>query len=215
MLKKRTKYIIALVVILILGYNSVYFKSLQEVKAAESVGQFNAEAFTRTFWKEKLMPATENAVEIGKLIGLLQTQKEQTFEKHSHALGIGNLRYFLVKGEGEITDINENVVSLSLENKEKESKATDIQIATEFVYGNAVRDALGLLKINDFNSTMDLNNISEEINKKIRNEVIPPFKAQVKKGSKVAFVGAIELNKKHLNLENIEVIPVELKIVEE
>ena len=213
MLKKRSKYIIALVVILVLGYNSVYFKSLQEVKAAESEGQFDAEAFTRTFWKEKLMPATENAVELSKLIDLLQTQKEQTFEKHSHALGIGNLRYFLVKGEGEITDINENIVFLSLENKE--SKATDIQLATEFVYGNAVRDALGLLKINDFNSTMDLNNISEEINKKIRTEVIPPFKAQAKKGNKVAFVGAVELNKKHLNLENIEVIPVELRIIEE
>lgn len=59
---------------------------------------------------------------------------------------------------------------------------------------------------------MDFNNVSAELNKIIREKVLPPFKQQAKKGNTVEFSGAVELNKEHLKLSDIEVIPVETKI---
>lgn len=88
-------------------------------------------------------------------------------------------------------------------------------MATEFVYGNAVRDAVGTLDLNDFTNTMDLNNVSAEINRKIRQEVIPHFLTNVQKGMVVQFAGAVELNQKFLDLEDIEIIPVSVTIVQQ
>jgi predicted lipoprotein len=80
------------------------------------------------------------------------------------------------------------------------------------VYGNAVRDASGLIDINEFTNTTDLNNVSAEINNIIRKEVLPPFMAKMKKGDVISFYGAIELNKEHLKTDKIEIIPISLSI---
>ena len=153
--------------------------------------------------------ALNNAVDINSLRAMLLADINKTFDTHSHALGIGNVKYFLIKGEGEITCINENDVTILVKADSAQHAYT---IATEFVYGNALRDASGLISLNEFNSTMDINNVSEETNKIVRNEVLPPFKKTIKKGDVVQFFGAIELNKEHLDVENIEIIPISLKI---
>ena len=211
MLKKGIKYTLALILLLVVGYNSVYIKKLSEVKAAATAGKFDAVAYAQTFWREKLTPNLAKATDLPHLLAMLNTDKESAFKNYSHALGIGNLRYFLVKGEGRITAITENDISVALR---PDSVGQDLKIATEFVYGNAVRDALGILSINDFSNTMDMNNVSAELNKIIRTEIIPPFRTQAKKGNVVAFTGAIELNQAHLRLDEIEIIPVSLNLVQ-
>jgi len=202
---KTIKYIISLIVIVVVAYNSVYFKKLDEVKAARSAKDFNADAYAQTFWSNKLIPNLNKAIDLNQLTALLSNDAEKTFNTYSHALGIGNLRYFLVKGKGTITSINQDDIAVSLD-----SSKQSITVATEYIFGNAVRDATGLININEFNNTMDFNNISAELNKIIREKVLPPFKQQAKKGDRIAFTGAIELNKEHLDLSNIEVMPVRI-----
>ena len=207
-MKKTLKYIIGFILVIAVAYNSVYFKKLDEVKAAASK-DFDAKAYARKYFDGKLLPALSNATELNQLLALLQQDKEKTFDKYSHALGIGNIRYFLVKGEGEIVSINENDITISLK---ADSSKKDVQIATEFVFGNAIRDASGLIDINDFKNTMDFNNVSAELNKIVRSDVLPAFKTAAKKGQVVQFAGAVELNRAHLNVQQIEVVPVSLKI---
>jgi len=202
---KAVKYIVAVVIIAVVAYNSVYFKKLDEVKAARSAKDFNADAYAQTFWSNKLIPNLNKAIDLNQLTALLSNDAEKTFNTYSHALGIGNLRYFLVKGKGTITSINEDDIAVSLD-----SSKQSITVATEYIFGNAVRDATGLININEFNNTMDFNNVSAELNKIIRQKVLPPFKQKVKKGNIIEFTGAVELNKEHLDLSNIEVIPVRI-----
>src|SRR5215471_21076164 len=204
---KATKYIIIVVVIAVVAYNSVYFKKLDEVKASKAASEFNAAQYAQTFWNTKLIPNLNKAIDITKLSTKLSTDAAKTFNNYSHALGIGNLRYFLVSGKGTITSINEDDISV-LPDSSKQS----IAIATEYVFGNAVRDATGLININEFNNTMDFNNVSAEINKIIREKVLLSFKSNAKKGNKIKFVGAIELNKEHLDLSHVEIVPIEIKI---
>ena len=89
----------------------------------------------------------------------------------------------------------------------------EIKIATEYIFGNGIRDATGLVNLNDFSNTTDLSNISSAINKMIRKNVVPPFRAAVKTGDQIAFIGAIALNEAHLDVKNIELLPVSLKII--
>jgi len=198
-----------MIALLLVCYNSVYFKKLNEVKALSSK-DFDAKSYATKYFNTKLIPALNNAVEINQLIALLQKDKEKTFDKFSNALGIGNNRFFLIKGEGEITAINENDISVLVKTNLSERK---VLIETVFVFGNAIRDAPGLIDINEFKNTMDFNNVSAELNNIVRSKVLPPFKAKAKKGDAVQFFGAIELNREYPDLENIEIIPVSLKLI--
>ena len=205
---KAVKYIIPVILILVIAYNSVYFKKLDEVKANKNASVFNPALYAQGFWNAKLLPGINKALAITELSTLLIDEPAKTFDKYSHALGIGNLRYFLVKGKGTITSVNADDISVSLD-----SSSQHITLATEYIFGNAVRDATGLISITEFNNTMDFNNVSAEINKIIREKVLPPIKKQAKKGDVISFTGAIELNKEHLDLSDIEVVPVEIKIL--
>lgn len=200
---KPIRYLLYIAVIALLAYNSVYFKKLDEVKAGTAA--FDAAGYAKDFWEKKLTPAFSKAVDLNTLTTLLKTDKEKAFKEHSHALGIGNIRYFLVKGEAIVSSVDENEVKLEAGEKE-------VRIATEYIFGNAVRDASGAIDINAFTNSMDFNNVSAEINKLIREKVVPPFKSKVKKGDRVAFHGAIELNREHLQVNDIEIIPVSLQI---
>jgi predicted lipoprotein len=205
---EAAKYIILIIVIVVVAYNSVYFKKLDEVKASKAATEFNPTRYAQTFWDNKLMPGLNKAVDVVQLANMLSKDTAKAFNTYSHALGIGNLRYFLVKGKGTIISINEDDVSISID-----SSKQNIKIATEYIFGNGVRDATGLININEFNNTMDFNNVSAEINKIIREKVLPSFKSNAKMGSKIEFVGAIELNKEHLDLSDIEVIPVKVSVI--
>lgn len=204
---KVAKYIIAVVAILVVGYNSVYFRKLDAVKASLTAKEFNAAQYAQTFWTSKLRPNLNKAIDIARLTALLRTDADKTFTTYSHALGIGNLRYFLVKGKGTIISVNDDDISVLLR---PDTSRQTILLATEYIFGNAVRDATGLININEFNNTMEFNNVSAELNKIIRQKVLPSLKQKAKKGNEIEFTGAIELNKEHLDLSRIEVVPVEV-----
>lgn len=201
------KYIIGLILILFLGYHSVYFEKLDVVKAATDAKTFDPKGYARSFWDEKLLPNLDQAVSLFELVSQLKSEPEKAFEAHSHALGVGNIRYFLIRGEAKIIEVKEDELLIQLE---VDSMITS-RLATEFIFGNAVRDASGLININEFTNTMDFNQVSAEINEIIRNEVVPEFKKQVQVGDLISFVGAIELNQERLNLEEIEIIPIQIQ----
>lgn len=202
---KELRYFVVAIIIGVVVWNSVYFKKLDEVKASQGAGGFNAEKYADNFWNSKLMPATNNAIDISQLTTLLKNDEAKAFEDHSHALGIGNLRYFLIKGTSVVDSVLEDKIVVLINDQK-------LFLATELIFGNAVRDATGLININEFVNTMDFNNVSAEINKIIRETVLPSFKGKVKKGDKIEFVGAIELNREHVETKDIEVIPVKIQI---
>lgn len=205
---KKKKLTIALALLGVIAlYNSVYIDKLDVVKAKATKDQFDAVTYARTLFAEKIPTKFSKALEISHLTELLESKPEITFKEHSNALGIGNIRYFLTSGKGVVKTISDNYVTLTINQQ-------TVNIATEYVFGNAVRDASGLVDIAAFTNTMDFNNISAEINKIIRKEVIPSFKHRVKMGDTVEFIGAVEFNQKHLNLSKIEIIPILLKIGE-
>ncbi|EHQ27452.1 putative lipoprotein DUF2291 [Mucilaginibacter gracilis] len=204
-MRKEIKYAIWFVIIIFIGYNSVYFRKLSELKATGKT--FNAVAYAQDLLTNKLPAVTEKAITLDELITQLKVSPANTFAENGHVLSIGSTKFFMVKGTGTITDMDDSDVKLST------IAHNDFQIATEFVFGNAIRDASGLVDLNDFTNTVDLSNISSEINKIIRAKVIPPFKSAAKKGDKIEFTGAVELNQAHLNLNDIEMLPVSLKII--
>lgn len=204
-MKKAVKYILAIVLVILIASNSVYFKKLSDVKAS-ATKQFDAAKYARNYLNTQLIPAANKAPQADDLLALLKSQPDTAFKKYSHGLDIGNIRFFMVQGQGIVTSVDENDVYVLTKDKQA------IKIAIEYVFGNALRDAPGLININDFATTIDLNNTAAEVDKIVKTEIVPPFKSKVKAGDKITFAGAFELNQEHINLDKIEIIPVVLNI---
>lgn len=204
-MNKTAKYLIGVALLGMVAYNSVYFKRLDEVKAVGAGGgtAFAAAPYADRFWNSQLLPKSPTlATDLTTLLSLLKSDKDKAFDAHSQALGIGNIRYFLVKGEGTVTAISPNDVTVTLPSGE------NVHLATEFIFGNAARDASGLIKINEFDNTTDLNSVSAELNEIIRKKVVPSLKTESKPGRKLSFIGAMELNRAHLHLDNLTLVPI-------
>ena len=204
-MKKGRKYSIVLAIVGIVIYSSVYFRPLDQKLAEGKEITFDAKSFVDGIWENELFAAYDSAPDLSVLLDQLKSDPELTFELESKSLGIGNIGYFKVKGEGLVLNVNENNLMLLVGDQV-------VELETEFIFGNAIRDASGLIQVNDYDKTSDFNLISETINDKIRTEVIPGLRANVKKGNIVLFQGAIELNKAHLDLNQLEVIPVSIQI---
>jgi len=209
-MNKYIKYLVLIVFIGLVAHKSVFVKKLSAMKVATDE-KFDAVAFSKKLWEEKLPAKISSAVDLSTFIKAAQTNPADAFSKYSNALGISNYRYALIQAEGVVTVINEDDITLQI--KMVDTLMT-VKLATEFIYGNAIRDASGLVDVKDFPNTMDLNNISEELNKMVRKTVLPPFKATVKKGDKLIVIGAIEIHKEHIKWNELEIIPVRLQIVQ-
>ncbi|MEO6230552.1 MAG: DUF2291 domain-containing protein [Ferruginibacter sp.] len=207
-MNKYLTYGLLAVAFVLVAYNSVYFKKLSAMTVI-STGKFDAGKFTKKLWAERLPAKLDSAIALNDLIVAVKANPADAFSKYSNTLGIGNYRYCLVKVTGVATEINPDDITIAVNSAEP---SMNIKLATEYVYGNAIRDASGLVDIKDFSNNMDLNNISAELNKKVREEVLPAFKSTVKKGDTVQVIGAIELNKEHIKFNDLELIPVQLKI---
>jgi predicted lipoprotein len=204
---RSLKYVGLLLLLIFIGYHSVYFKSLKDVK--EKGDGFAAAAYAERFFREQLVPLSDSAIRLADLMVLLKNNKEAAFNQYGYALSIGSIRYFLVKGNGTVIDVNPNIVGVRL----ADTAGTTLNLVTEFVFGNAIRDASGKITLSEFSNLSDVNNISMELNKIVRTKVLPPFKKAVAAGDTILFYGALELNKERLNLDEVEIIPIQLQIV--
>jgi predicted lipoprotein len=209
-MNKYIKYGLLIAVIALLGYKSVYFEKLSTRKN-NTAAAFDAVGFSKKLWEEKMPAKMDSAVQLTTLINAINKEGETAINKYTNALAIGNYRYALVKLDGTVTDVKEDEVLISV--KHNDSLIT-VNLATEFVYGNAIRDASGLVQVKDFPNTNDLNSVSEELNKIIRSGVLPSFKSAIKKDDKVNIVAALQINKEHIHWQGIELLPVRLQIVQ-
>ena len=208
-MKKLFSYILVLLLIAFVGYQSVYFKKLSTLDLGQA-GKFDAIAHAQKLWSGQLTNKLDSAIAFPDLAAALQQNPEAAFEQHAHAMAIGNYRYSLVRVNGRISQSGADEMIIDVPHADS---LLQFRLATEYVYGNAIRDASGLLDIRDFSSTADLNTISEEMNRMVRTTVLPPFKQQVKQGDSIEVTGAVEFNKAHVRISDLELIPVRIKII--
>ena len=209
-MKRIVKYILIVLVIGLVGYRSIYFEKLSVVKNKKE-DKFDAADYSKKLWNERLPLKLDSAIEFTEFIKAIEADPVNAFARYSNAIGIGNYRNSLVKATVTVAIINEDEIIVQILHADSLLNA---RLATEYVYGNAIRDASTLVDIKNFTNTTDLNNISEELNRTVRTQVLPSFKKQIKQDDKIEIVAAVELNKAHVSFTDLELIPVRLKIIQ-
>lgn len=200
---KLFKYILVLAALLFLGYNSVYFEKLSEVRAQEETA-FDFQAFAENLYYEGLLKKVQ-PVDLSELLSAIQTDTEGTFEEFGNRLGIGNSAYFMVRCTGEISKITEGQIELAIDSIQT------IRVDTKYIFGNALRDASGLVQLTDFKTNAEFNKVSEALNALIRKKVIPEVVQQLQQGDPVEVAGAVKLSKKDLDQPNVIITPAQIK----
>lgn len=206
MVQKIIKYFLILLFFGLLLYNAVYFKKISEMQVSKIATVFDAKAYAKTYLLEKIPAAKKEAVAVSDLLSAMKKDSKKAFTDFSHFQNEGDMKYFFVKGEGKVTAIDEEFVTL------KTASGAEIKLAIQYIFGNTSRDCSGLISIDDFSNTMDLNNVSEEINKLIKAEIVAPFTAKVQKGDSVSFLGGIELSQSNPKTDKMEIVPLQFEI---
>lgn len=206
MLQKIIKYFLIILFFGLIMYNAVYFKKISEMQVSKIETVFDAKAYAKTYLLEKIPANKKEAVAVSDLLSAMKKDSKKAFKDFSHFQNEGDMKYFFVKGEGKVTAIDEEFVMLKI------ASGTEIKLAIQYIFGNTSRDCSGLISIDDFSNTMDLNNVSEEINKLIKAEIVTPFTAKVQKGDSISFLGGIELSQSNLKTDKIEIVPLQLEI---
>ena len=205
MLQKIIKYFLIILFFGLLIYNGIYFKKISEMQVSKIATVFDAKAYAKTYLLEKIPAAKKEAVAVADLLSAMKDSKK-AFKDFSHFQNEGDMKYFFVKGEGKVTAIDEEFVTLKI------TSEAEIKLAIQYIFGNTSRDCSGLISIDDFSNTMDLNNVSEEINKLIKSEIVAPFKTKVQKGDSISFLGGIELSQSNPKTDKMEIVPLQLEI---
>src|SRR5690348_12078504 len=105
---KVIRYSVIAALVAFLGFKSVYFRRLDEVNTKSDLNTFDAGAYARSLYNDKLPLAIDSAVDLKSLVALLRTEPDQAIKRYSHSLAIGNICYFLVRGEGTLGSVTES-----------------------------------------------------------------------------------------------------------
>lgn len=204
-MKKKYIYILAFLTIAILGYNSVYFKKLSDIKKAQKES-FDFKAYADSIYYKGILKS-KKTITLTSLISSLKLDQNASFKNFGNRLGIGNSAYFMIKSTGKIIDIKDGIYTIA------DEKNGIVFIDTKYIFGNDLRDASGLVKLTDFKTNAQFNKVSESLNDIVRNEVMPKATKNVKLGDSISFSGAIKLSKKQTLFTDLLIIPSQIKLL--
>ena len=156
----------------------------------QQASEFNAREFAEDYWQNRLIPGLSDVHDAAAVLNALQADVPRARSEFGRSVGIGRSTYFLVRGEGAIVLVEKNRIGVALS---EGGRDPDLLIATGPVFGNAIRDAPGLLSAGDFTHSQHFNELAAELNLLVENRVARPLSKQAHVGRKVRFVGCIEV----------------------
>ncbi len=201
-MKKSYLYTILAILLGVLLYNSVYFEKLSK-RNSQKNAKFDFNTFADSLYYNGILKSTQ-AIEINQLLALTKVNADSAFKTYGNRLGIGESAYFMVNATGKIIEQNEGELKVTTQN------GTTLIIDTKYIFGNAIRDASGLVKLTDFKTNADFNKVSEALNTVIREKAIPKNLKNINNGDIISVTGAIKLKKGKTNNQILNILPIKI-----
>jgi predicted lipoprotein len=186
-----------------------HIRSLKTVRAAAAYAKFNATDFVGTFWKERLLPAADQAADAGKVLAAIAAGPKNAQAQFGRSVGISSSYYFFLRGTGRVVRVNDDSIGLSLK-----SDGTDVEVLVPLglVFGNAVRDGTGLLDASAFPNAQEFNDISAGLNRIVETQVLPELQRIAAAGNRIRFAGCVEVADEDADLKPLKLVPVFVKL---
>ena len=181
--------------------------SVEQATKEKSAAVFDPKRFAQVFWDARLPDALSNAVHAKVLVLTIQTNAVEARQKFSRSVGVSESYTFFISGKGRVLSVTEDEVLLAVT-----SGATNAEVSLQLglLFSSVVRDAPGLLNVNDYPSSQDFNAISGALNRIVEERVQPKVRMQAKIGSTIEFVGCAEVNDESTDLRPLKVVPIQV-----
>lgn len=161
---------------------------LKQAETQQRAARFDAAEVATAFWKTKLLPATEHAVDLQELLPALARDPAAARRRYGRSVGIGGATMFLVRGAGRVTAVEADAVMVALD-----GGGGRIGLATGLLFGNTVRDATGLLDVSAYPNSQDFNDLSTQLNGVVESKVVPALRGKAAVGTRIRFAACAEL----------------------
>jgi predicted lipoprotein len=178
-------------------------KAIQEKSAAV----FDPKRFAEVFWEARLPHAFSNAVTAEVLLPAIRTNAAEAKQKFSRSVGVNESYTYFVSGKGRVLSVTEDEVLLAVTSN---STNAEVSLQLGLLFSSVVRDAPGVLSVNDYPSSQDFNAISEALNRIVEERVQPKVRELAKVGATIQFVGGAEVNDEATDLRPLKVVPVQV-----
>jgi predicted lipoprotein len=217
--KGMKRFVLPLIMLGVAGallwrYPPVRIRQLAEVRAAQAAAGFDAATFARKFWDEQLKPAQESAASAAELVAAIRQDPKQARNQFGRSVGMSRSYFYFVRGVGTVVSSDNRRIALDVDGAEETAgeKAADVSLQTGLIFGNAVRDATGLLDASDYPNLKDFNAIAQELNRLAEAEVARSPVKNAAVGSQVEFVGCAEVRSEPGDLRPLKVIPISVTV---
>lgn len=181
---------------------------LREAEAEKRQAAFNAAEFAKAFWDERLMKSLDKAADASIVVSEISNPKKAR-EQFGRSVGLSEAYYFFLRGSGRVVSVTPKGIGVSL--KETGDDA-EVLLPTGLLFGNAVRDATGLLDASAFPNSQNFNDISTELNRIIETQILPALKEKAVIGRRIEFVGCAEVADEEKDLKPLCVIPIQAEV---
>jgi len=170
---------------------------------------FNPTVFTEKFWDERLLPSLDQAVRAEELLPAIQADAAAAKQKFARSVGVSESYTYFVAGAGRVVAMNDDEVLLAITGA---ATGAEVSLQVGLLFGNAIRDGTGLLKVSDYPNSQDFNAISEALNRLSETRVLPKLRESVKVGATVRFTGCAEVNNESMDLKPLKVVPIRAEL---
>jgi predicted lipoprotein len=212
-MKRVAPFAVALVLVLVVCWRFPLFHviPLERARHERAATTFDPARFAEQFWNERLLKSLDQAANANVLIPAIQDDPAAARKKFSRQLGISESYFYFVAGRGRVISVTNDEVALVVT---EGATQPEIVLPTGLLFGNAVRDATGLLNVNDYPNSQDFNDISQALNHLVETRVLPALREQAKVGATVRFVGCAEISDESSDLKPLHIVPVQVEFLE-
>lgn len=213
---KRTSVIAGLLgtaAILLWCFPLFHVIPLDRARAESQQKTFDAEAFAETLWQEQLAPSLEQASDATDVLAAIRDNPQRARDEFGQSIGLSRSYTFFLQGTGTITSVETSGVHISVSgaiDRDTLHADPEIVLRTGPVFGNTVRDAIGLVKASDFPNSQHFNKVSTALNQLVETQVIPQLKEGAKAGRQIQFVGCVVVASERTDLNPLQVIPLKI-----
>jgi predicted lipoprotein len=163
---------------------------LKDHAASTQAATFDAEQFAADLWEKELPGALTKAAAAQPVLTALADDAIAARKTFGRTVGLSRATYFCLHGHGEILAVEKARVGVAL--TEGVSKP-EVWLATGLVFGNAVRDATGLVRSQDFPNSQNFNALAAALNKLVEERVVKDLKVSAALSRKIDFVACVEV----------------------
>lgn len=164
---------------------------------AEQQAPFNAAAFAAEFWTGRLPRAFPTAPDAKQVLAALDGNAAHARQQFGRTVGMSRSTFFFLRGEGTVVAVEKSRIGVAFatvapQPPSGDAAVPDVWLIAGPIFGNAARDATGLLKAEEFPRSQHFNAISAALNALVESRVVPPLRQGAKLGRHIRFVACVE-----------------------